>query len=126
MRNIERFVAVLGKCHFQNYAFEVTSEGGNYFVCGVFAAPCNKSGAWALQRTRKWRLSPHMTKSEIVQTAFKLVLTSIEHEAREQFTYDGAAIFGPHFDVDILADMVKRGSCEDERVEHQHNNEVTA
>jgi hypothetical protein len=43
-----------------------------------------------------------MTRSELVQTAFKAVLTSIEHEAREQFTYKGARVFGPHFDIEAL------------------------
>lgn len=54
------------------------------------------------QYGRKWRLSPHMTKSEVVQTAFKAVLTFEEHEARENFRYRGRAVFGPHIDVDAL------------------------
>ncbi len=52
---------------------------------------------------RKWVISPHATKSEIVQTALKAVLTAEEHEAREHFKYRGRAIFGPHYDVDFLA-----------------------
>lgn len=56
---------------------------------------------------RKWRISAHMTKSEIVQTAFKAVMTWVEHEAREKFLYKGAAIFGPHFDVDQLATLAQ-------------------
>lgn len=51
---------------------------------------------------RKWLLSPHMTKSEVIQTAFKAVLTAIEHEAREHFLYKDRPVFGPHFDVDAL------------------------
>jgi hypothetical protein len=47
-----------------------------------------------------------------VQTAFKCVLTSIEHEAREQFTYSGARVFGPHFDVDALAQLCVSGSMD--------------
>lgn len=53
-------------------------------------------------KSRKWLLSEHMTKSEIVQTAFKAVLTALEHEARESFLYCGKPIFGPHFNVDTL------------------------
>lgn len=52
---------------------------------------------------RKWRWSVHMTKSEIVQTAFMAYLAWVEHEARESFTYKGEKIFSPHFDVDYLA-----------------------
>jgi len=51
---------------------------------------------------RKWLLSQHMTDSEIVQTALLAVLVCEEHEARERFRYRGAAIFGPHQDVEDL------------------------
>lgn len=51
---------------------------------------------------RKWYVSSHATRSEVVQTALKAVLTAEEHEAREQFKYDGSAVFGPHLDVDHL------------------------
>jgi hypothetical protein len=57
------------------------------------------SGGWS---GRKWLLSPHMTNSEIVTTAFKALLTAVEHELREKFTYKGQAIFDPHMDVDRL------------------------
>jgi hypothetical protein len=43
-----------------------------------------------------------MTRSEVVQTALKAVLSAEEHEARERFLYKGKAVFGPHFDVDVL------------------------
>lgn len=58
---------------------------------------------------RKWRLSRHMLKSEIVQTALMAVLAAVEHEAREQFLYKGQAIFGPHYDVDRLVELVHQG-----------------
>jgi hypothetical protein len=51
---------------------------------------------------RKWYLSPFMTDAEIVATAFKAILTAEEHEAREQFTFDGLAIFGPHLSLGAL------------------------
>jgi hypothetical protein len=57
------------------------------------------------QTGRKWYLSPYMTKSEVVLTALKAVLTAEEHEARERFRYKGRRIAGPHLDVDALADM---------------------
>lgn len=57
------------------------------------------------QRGRKWYVSWHATSSEIVQTALLAVLTALEHEAREDFKYDGHAIFGPHFDVGALREL---------------------
>lgn len=61
------------------------------------------------QTGRKWRLSTFMTKSEIVQTALKAVLTAEEHEAREHFRYKGEAVFSPHFDVEDLVRLSKEG-----------------
>lgn len=54
---------------------------------------------------RKWYVSPWATTSEVVQTAFLAVKTAQEHELREQFTYCGKAIFGPHYDVRALRDL---------------------
>jgi hypothetical protein len=51
---------------------------------------------------RKWFLSPHMTRSEVVQTAFKAIMTAAEHEVRENFLWRDRAIFGPHLDVEAL------------------------
>lgn len=51
-----------------------------------------------------------MTKSEVVQTAFKAVLTAVEHETRETFLYRNKAIFGPHYNVDALLKLCESGS----------------
>ncbi len=63
---------------------------------------------------RKWFLSPYMTKSEVVQTAFKAVITLIEHEAREAFLYKGRPVFGPHINVDSLWDACTNLDMRDE------------
>lgn len=62
---------------------------------------------------RKWLISPHMTKSEVVLTVFKAIMTAEEHEIRESFKYRGHAIFNPHIDVDAL---VKTCEHTDERM----------
>lgn len=54
---------------------------------------------------RPWRVSVHMTKSEVVQTAFKAVMTAMEHEIRESFLYRGRPIFDPHYDVEKLWEL---------------------
>jgi hypothetical protein len=63
------------------------------------------TGKLEKQFTRRWLLSPEMTKSEIVATAFKCVITSMEHQAREWFTYKNRAIYHPHHDVDKLLEI---------------------
>lgn len=59
---------------------------------------------------RKWLISPHMTRSEVIQTAFKAFLTAEEHECRELFRYRGVRIFGPHIDAESLADAMVSGA----------------
>lgn len=53
-----------------------------------------------------------MTRSELVQTAFLACLTAEEHECREGFLYKEQRIFGPHFNVDELAELAARGANE--------------
>lgn len=60
------------------------------------------------QRGRKWRLSRHMTDGELVQTAFKAVMTAEEHEVRERFRFNGVAIFGPHISLAALVAAAQR------------------
>ncbi len=68
------------------------------------------------QRCRKWYVSRHSTKSEVVQTVLKACLTSAEHMVREHFLYAGKRIFSPHLDLDRLVAFVS-GSDESRRVE---------
>lgn len=56
------------------------------------------------QGCRKWRLSPHMTRSEIVLTAFLAAKTAETHEMHEAFRLHGKQVFNPHIDVFALAE----------------------
>lgn len=60
-------------------------------------------------------LSPYMCPNEIVTTAFKAVMTAMEHEVRESFRYKDVAIFNPHLDPDALVDFVKNRANIQER-----------
>lgn len=76
---------------------------------------CNKSQASLEWWGRKWLLSKHTTDTEVVATAFKAYLTALEHEAREQFTFDGVPVFDSHTDVHAIVDLRKGGRGEDAR-----------
>lgn len=54
-------------------------------------------------RGGKAYLSPHATRSELVQTAFGLFKAYEEHEAREFFRWRGQQTYGPHIDVLALS-----------------------
>jgi hypothetical protein len=102
--NLEGIGEIIASIEYPGYDFEVTQGHGWWYLQATFLAYDSTGASEELvtQYTRKWLLSPYMTKSEIVQTAFKLVLTSQEHEVRENFKYLNRAVFGPHFDVDVL------------------------
>jgi hypothetical protein len=106
-------------CSFQNYRFTVTEGHGGIYLQGGYVDADIVSGEPEWQHTRKWLLSPSMTRSEIVQTCFKLVMTSMEHRAREGFTYRGKRVFGPHFDVEALWQI-----CADKRFDVRGTNEA--
>lgn len=94
---------------FGAWQFEVAKEGTRWFlrvvdplgVCNVTGGPLPWNGRW-------WRLSRHMTDGEVVQTALKAVLTALEHEAREKFTYRGVSVFDSHLDIEKLVEL-RRG-----------------
>lgn len=76
---------------------------------------CNLTGGPLTWKSRKWNLSYKMVTSEVVQTAFLAILTAIEHEARERFTYRGQSIFCPHYNVEHLVALRRLPNALDER-----------
>jgi hypothetical protein len=97
--------AVLACIEYPEYKLAVTVDGrGEMFLQGSYDEPDIEApdAGPVRQLTRRWFISPHMTRSEIVQTAFKCVMTSMEHRVREHFKYRGQLVFGPHFNVDDL------------------------
>jgi hypothetical protein len=62
---------------------------------------------------RKWYLSPHMVKGEIVQTAFAACLAWEEHECREAFKYKGQPVFSPHYNIEALVLLCEQGQFEE-------------
>lgn len=61
-------------------------------------------GTERLAYGRWWDL-PYLTKSDVARTAFIACLVMEEHECRELFSYKGKSIFGPHVDIDALAEI---------------------
>lgn len=96
----------LAELRYKDWQFRVEKDGiGLWFLQVVvtgFDVMTDEPLRWG---GRKWRMSMHMTKSEIVQTALKAVLTAEEHEAREQFLFRGRPIFGPHLDIEDLWEL---------------------
>ena len=99
---LEQIRAIVAQCAFEDFSFSVVLADGFLILQATWPEIDISTGHYERQHSRKWLLSAHMTRSEIVQTCFKLALTAAEHRTRETFKYRGRRIFGPHFDVDAL------------------------
>jgi hypothetical protein len=74
----------------------------------IFSAPCVKTGETIKQKSRKWRLSIHMTRTEVINTAFSAALMASEHELRENFKYKEQPVFCGHISVDDRAYLLSQ------------------
>ena len=122
MMTISQMRETLAKVQYPGFEFGVgqdvlispchsrTKRGRIYLQIKCPGATCSVTGEPYDWSGRKWFLSPHMTPSELIQTALKAALTAAEHEVREAFTYKGKAIFGPHIDVEELVAVCDRKS----------------
>lgn len=110
MKSFAQIEAIIDQISYKDWFFLLVRQGppsnGTIYLQIHFNAPDNDNPEVTVrQHGRKWLISPHMTTSEIVQTALKAVLTAEEHETRERFFYKGCTPFAPHFDVDLLCSL---------------------
>lgn len=108
---------VLDRCKFEDYVFFLAEEGKRLWLQVRYLEPDvdGRTDEPEIQHGRKWLISRHATPSELVQTAFKAVMTSMEHRAREHFLYRGERVFGPHFDVEQLVVLCRTRRHEERR-----------
>lgn len=113
---IEEIRVVINACSYLDYGFMVIEDArGAVYLQGEYIEPDVVTNKLETQKTRRWFLNYEMTKSELVQTVFKLVMTSMEHRVREWFHYKGKAVFGPHFDIDALYGLCVAGRISDRK-----------
>ena len=105
-KTTEEIKEIIARCAFKDRHFVLlTPPNGELFLQLRYLEEDVESGVPEWQHGRKWRLSRFMTTSEIAQTAFKAVITSQEHVAREFFTYKGVNVYSPHYDVERLVEL---------------------
>jgi hypothetical protein len=115
MKTLQDIKDVLSRVSFPNYTFNVKENTAGLYLQIMCQGKCNVTGDDSKWFSRKWTLSYHMTDGEIVQTAFKAVMTAVEHEVRELFTYRDESIFDPHYDVEKLVELRKQADSVVER-----------
>ena len=97
--------AILADVSFKDHEFLIEPSDDGFHIQLRCEEEDVYTGVRCVQTGRKWHVSRCARRSEVVQTAFKAVLTWQEHEAREHFRYRGAQVFGPHFNVDRLTEL---------------------
>lgn len=86
--------------------FFYLEERKDCFVLQIrFVGPDSYTGKDKIQHCRKWFVSSHACKAEVVRTAFKAVLAAEEHEAGEFFRYKGVPINSPHLNPDAVSNL---------------------
>jgi hypothetical protein len=103
-------VHVLSKVHYRDWRFHTRPLDAGFLLQVRF----DEHGD--VQHGRKWYVSPHATEGEVIQTALLAVLTATEHEVREAFTYEGVAIYAPHFAPGALVALAKDHTSRQVRV----------
>lgn len=87
---------------YKNWVFHIDQTNDVPYLQVQFVGRCAVTGTLGWQKCRKWQLSPHMTPSELVGTAWLAVQQAELHEALEAFRYKGVAIYNPHRDCESL------------------------
>lgn len=105
--------------HFRDWQFLIKENGSGFLLQVRFPALDHSTpGVWRIQKGRKWFISAHSTTEEILQTALLAVLTALEHEAREEFQFQGITLFQPHTTLSALLQAAKEQSLRDD--DHAH------
>lgn len=100
--SVEQLRAILADVRFKGGSFLIEEATGGFLIQLRLEEKEIGTGECQMLCGRKWHIDDSATRSDIVRTAFKAVVTWEEHEVRERFTYRGAPVFGAHGDVDSL------------------------
>lgn len=86
--------------------WKIEERAGGFLVQIGFNIPCTTTGKVGWHWGGKQYVSLHACKGEIVNKAFGMFKSFVEHELREMFYYKGTQIYNPHLDVDKLQEFV--------------------
>lgn len=116
----DRFASVLERCTHPFLQLEIGQDGSEeqpvyWLRVGNPNGFCTRTGEPMDWVGRKWRLSQWMTDTELVWTAWKAILTALEHEAREMFRFDGVTVADSHVDIHKLVSFMKAPENHEER-----------
>ena len=113
-------LTIIEEIKYKDWKFNVDERADCFTLKITFMAPDLHSGKEELQHCRKWFISKHACRAEIVRTAYKAVVAAETHEVDENFQFRDVRVYSPHTDPDDVVDVQKRGLVgRNKRVERQ-------
>jgi hypothetical protein len=107
----------LGEILYDRPTFKLMKKGNGFLLQLVYMEPDTggltppaKGSKPVIQKARKWYVSPYSTDTEIVRTAYKAVMTSLEHRLGEHFRYNNQKVYSPHFSIITLETIAEEGA----------------
>jgi hypothetical protein len=113
----------LADVKYKDCSFNAEEVAGGFHLWITGLEDDTYSGQRELQQGRKWFVSQHCKKSDVIRTAFKAVSTWAEHEAREAFQYKDVRVFSPHLNVDQLVSQEKKTHTLEEKPESKSSSQ---
>jgi len=107
-KTIDEVASIVAQIQFMDRSFRLLPKGSGFLLQIQYHEADIETGELALQRARKWYISPWSTETEIVETAFKACRVSMDHVLKEHFTYKGCRVYSPHFDVNARVEMCQQ------------------
>lgn len=103
----------LGTVLYKSWRFRVLEKGDGFLLQLVYeeadtSTPPKAGAPEEEQHARKWYISAHATPAEVVRTAYKAVLCSLEHRLGEHFRYKGVQIYSPHPTLETMLGAATR------------------
>jgi hypothetical protein len=109
MQTIHTIRALIDQCSYPGFEFIVSADGDvdqyPWFQLDCPDGTDTRTGKPLPWKGRKWKLSWHMTDTEVVQTVWAAIQRAILHEASELFLFTGVAIYDRHINVHALANF---------------------
>lgn len=88
----------IGEALYREPLWRIMAKGDGYLIQLTYleADVERPNSGPKVQQARKWYVSPFSTETEVVRTAYKAVLCSLEHRLGEHFRYQGRRVYDPH------------------------------
>lgn len=108
MKTLDELGVLIARCQYPGFEFKLSVQGGEPWVQIVCPEGVDTvTGAPVAWKGRKWKLSYHMTDTEVVQTLWAAVQRALLHEASELFKFDQVALFDRHISVHRMVEMIR-------------------